>query len=174
MIVDFEQTDGPISRQGTVCVIGAGAGGIALALELARLGLSVTLLESGGLEQEEATQALCASEVTGLPHDGIHAGRFRVLGGTTTQWGGQILELDQHDFEVRPWIPGSGWPFSKPALGPYYKRALEIEGLTAGLHDDGAVWEAIRSPQPALDASLEPFFTRWCPEPNFAQLFRSH
>ena len=56
-------------------------------------------------------------------------GRFRALGGTTLKWGGQILELNDEDFEARPWVEGSGWPISKAELAPYYEQALVLEGL---------------------------------------------
>ena len=112
-----------------VCVLGAGAAGIVLTMELLRLGKRVTLLEAGGVGIEAASQEPYRSEISGLPHTGIHAGRFRVYGGSTTRWGGQILELDDEDFEQRPNVPGSGWPFPKAALRSFYERALHIEGL---------------------------------------------
>ena len=60
-----------------VCIVGAGAAGIVLAVELLRLGKRVTLLEAGGLEIEPRSQDPYRSEVTGLPHKGVHSGRFR-------------------------------------------------------------------------------------------------
>ncbi len=171
MIVDLEKTDGLPLSHANICIVGAGAAGISLGVELAQLGLSVILLESGGQRQEPATQALYDSEVSGHRHNGIHTGRFRVLGGTTTQWGGQILELDPENFEVRPWIPNSGWPFPKSVLTPYYRRALEIEGLSTALLDDKSVWKTLGIPVPSFGDALTPFFTRWCPEPDFTRVF---
>src|SRR5262245_5656726 len=170
MIVDFDQTDMLIQKHVDVCIAGAGAAGITLAVELARLGLHVTVLESGGWVEEQATQDLYASEVSGLPHKGIQNGRFRVLGGTTTRCTAQILELDAHNFELRHWIANSGWAFSRRALSPYYRRALELEGLGSVLRDDDGVWKGIKCPPPDLRGKVVPFFSRWCPEPNFARL----
>ena len=173
MIYDLERPNGSPPSQSSVCIVGAGAAGISLAVELAKQGVSVHLLESGGLHGEPATQALYESEVSGLRHNGIHTGRFRVLGGTTTQWGGQILELDDQDFEARPWVPDSGWPFAKAELTPFYRRALEIEGLSKAIADDRAVWKMLNIAAPDFGATLIPFFTRWCPEPDFGRLFAS-
>jgi choline dehydrogenase-like flavoprotein len=154
-----------------ICIVGAGAAGIVLAVELVRLGKRVVLLEGGGAEIEEASQEPYRSEVTGLPHRGVHTGRFRAKGGTTTKWGGQILELDARDFVARAAVPGSGWPFAKSELEPFYQRALELEGLTGVLQHDDDVWARIGQATPVFDG-LEPYFSRWCPEPNFARLHR--
>src|ERR1700674_2480757 len=171
MIIDLAKLDAVGQQHSSACIAGAGAAGICLAVELARLGVDVTILESGGLEEEQATQDLYASEVLGIPHRGIHEGRFRVLGGTTTHWRGQILELDSSDLDHRPWVPNSGWPFPKQSLIRYYRRALELEGLASVICDDTSVWKAIDCPPPNFGDELEPFFSRWCPEPNFARLY---
>ena len=152
-----------------VCIIGAGAAGIVLALELVRRGKTVTLLEGGGRSVEEASQAPYASETDALAHRGLHGGRVRALGGTTTLWGGQILELDALDFEPRPWVAESGWPFPKQELAPHYARALELEGVAGSLLNDNAVWAAVGEKLPHF-AGLNAYVSRWCPEANFARL----
>ena len=161
----------PRSEKADVCIVGAGAAGICLAVELNRLGKRVLLLEGGGPEIESESQDPYRSEIVGLPHMGIHNGRFRSHGGSTAKWGGQILELDDIDFEKRDWIPGSGWPLKKEELSPYYDRAIRIEGLQQSTLDDAAVWKEIGLAQPEI-ANLETFLSRWCPETNFARLHR--
>ena len=153
-----------------VCIAGAGAAGIVLALELLRSGRRVILLEGGGMSLEESSQDLYRGDVTGQPHTGIHTGRFRTWGGTTTRWGGQILELQPIDFSRREWIAQSGWPIPKEALEEGYRAALEMEGLQGALHEDRAVWSAVGEQMPKLGSALEPYFTRWCPQPDFAVL----
>jgi choline dehydrogenase-like flavoprotein len=171
LIRDLEQELPDRSEQADICIIGSGAAGIALAVELARLGRRVLLLEGGGATIEEASQDPYRSEVVGLTHRGVNTGRFRAQGGTTTQWGGQILELDAIDFERREWIDGSGWPFAKDELARYYERALQLEGLVGVEREDGEVWRRLGLTKPAYER-LAAYLSRWCPEPNFAVLHR--
>lgn len=154
-----------------VVVVGAGAAGIALALELARLGKSVALLEAGGKTLEESSQDPYHTDLSGLPHRGVHEGRVRMHGGTTNKWGGQILELEPEDFERHAWIPGSGWPFPKAELTPHYARALHLEGVANSMLEDAVVWRTLGQ-TPPLPVDLELYTSRWCPEPNFARLHR--
>ena len=172
MIVDLVRGEQTPLFHADVCIVGAGAAGITLAAELARQGKRVLLLESGGSKEEEIQQQLNVSERTGQSLKVNHAGRFRVLGGTTTRWGGQILEMQEQDFELHNWVPGSGWPIPKTELQPYYQRALHAEGLIPVLQDDEEVWRQINVKEPQFSDGLIPYFTRWCPEPNFARLYR--
>ena len=150
-----------------VCVVGAGAAGITLAVELARQGRTVTLLEAGGATLEETAQESYAGELGGLPHRGLRGGRFRALGGTTTRWGGQILKLQGIDFARRPWVEGSGWPITRRELDPFYARALELEGVDGALGHDVEVWTKLGMRTPSF-GSLSSYLSRWCPEANFA------
>jgi choline dehydrogenase-like flavoprotein len=152
-----------------ICIAGAGAAGITLAVESARKGKKVLLLEGGGAVREDSSQALYDSEIVGLAHRGIHTGRIRVKGGTTVRWGGQILELDAIDFTARPGIPDSGWPFPKTELISFYERALHLEGLANVERSDEAVWRDLGLPFTQFD-DLDAYLSRWCPEPNFARL----
>jgi choline dehydrogenase-like flavoprotein len=171
MIRDLLQVRPEPEVTADVCIVGAGAAGIILAVELVRLGKRAFLLDGGGLEIEEEAQEPYQSELAGLHHKGIHTGRFRAKGGTTKRWGGQILDLDSQDFEVRPAVPGSGWPFHKSALDPYYERALVLEGLADVVRSDDSVWRQIGLEPPSF-SDLQPYFSRWCPEPDFSYLHR--
>lgn len=152
-----------------VCLVGAGAAGIVLALELRRKGRSVLLLEGGGSDVEDAAQEPYRSVVAGLAHNGVHEGRFRAKGGTTTRWGGQIHRLDALDFAQRSWVAESGWPITLEKLVPYYDRALAWEGMGGVLRSDDAVWQSVGMTTPQF-AGVKSYFTRWCPEPRFAVL----
>ena len=88
-----------------VCIIGAGAAGITLALELIGSPLRVTVLESGGLQYEAETQALYQGDSIGLPYADLGVPRLRFFGGTTNHWGGICRPFEEADFEPREGIP---------------------------------------------------------------------
>ena len=107
-----------------VCIVGAGAAGITLALELIGSGLDVILLESGTWKEEQATQSLYAGAVADEHlHSPPDRYRQRRFGGSTTIWGGRCMPFDAIDFEQRDFVPHSGWPFGLDELEPYYRRA---------------------------------------------------
>jgi choline dehydrogenase-like flavoprotein len=127
MIDDASNLKDGETLQADVCVIGAGAAGITLAMELAGTGVSVLLLESGGLKPEKDTQRLYEGAVADERlHSPPHRYRERRFGGSTTIWGGRCVPLDDIDFEVRDYMPDSGWPIGREALLPYYPRANQL------------------------------------------------
>ncbi len=107
-----------------VCIIGAGAAGITLALSLKDSALNICILESGGLDRDYQTQKLNDIETTDLPIGS--PSRARQFGGTTTLWVGRWKPHDKIDFEKRDWITNSGWPISLYDLEPYYKKSAEL------------------------------------------------
>ena len=125
MITDARQMDQDGQVSADVCIIGGGAAGITLALELAERGTRVVLLEGGGLTPDPMTQQLYAGENLGLTRERLHESRSRYLGGSTNCWGGWCRPLDDIDFAERPWIPDSGWPIEKAHLAPYYRRSQD-------------------------------------------------
>ena len=169
MIFDLLKDTPPPNLPADVCIVGAGAAGIVLAVEFANRGRKVLLLEGGGAQREDSSQQLYDSDIVGLPHRGIHTGRIRAKGGSTVRWGGQILELDAHDFTPRSGVPASGWPFPKSELAAFYERARSLEGLAKAQRSDAAVWRALQLPFTQFP-ELEAYLSRWCPEPNFARL----
>ena len=171
MIRDLETTQPKAVAPYDLCIVGSGAAGILLALELLPTGKRILMLEGGGNDLEDRSQDPYRSEVVGLTHRGIHTGRFRAKGGTTTKWGGQILEFDARDFEVRDAVPESGWPFPKSELTPFYPRSLEGVGLGNVTRDDAAVWREIGLEQPRFEG-FEPYFSRWLPDPLMARVHR--
>jgi choline dehydrogenase-like flavoprotein len=107
-----------------VCIVGAGAAGIPLALSLSGRGLQVVLLEAGERTNDPKAQAHYEGEVADeRMHSPPHRYRLRGLGGSTSLWGGRCMPYDPIDFEERPWVPHSGWPISHDGLQPYYARA---------------------------------------------------
>jgi choline dehydrogenase-like flavoprotein len=116
-----------------ICVIGGGAAGISLALEFLWQDHSVLVVESGAFASDEETQSLYEGDVVDEKlHSPLHTYRQRRFGGSTTIWGGRCTPLDPIDFEQRPYMPASGWPFGYETLLPYYVRANEL--CEAGEH----------------------------------------
>lgn len=122
MIDDALDLTAGASIRADICIVGAGAAGITLALELAGSGTSVVLLESGGLKPEKRTQRLYEGTVVNERlHSPPHRYRQRRFGGTTTIWGGRCAPFDEIDFETRDYMPLSGWPFGREALLPFIR-----------------------------------------------------
>src|SRR5688572_25735006 len=129
MLTDLAEARGALIRETEVCVIGAGAAGLALTRRLLARGHSVVVLESGGRDYEPATADLNAGENVGEDYYPLDHARLRFFGGTTAIWGGRCAELDPIDFEARPWVPHSGWPFGIDELRPYYDAARRLLDL---------------------------------------------
>jgi glycine/D-amino acid oxidase-like deaminating enzyme len=69
MIVDSRSIDNSCRLQSEICIVGAGAAGITLALEFLSKNVSVILLESGGARSDSMTQSLYAGENASLSYD---------------------------------------------------------------------------------------------------------
>jgi choline dehydrogenase-like flavoprotein len=122
-----------------LCIIGAGPAGISIAREFIGKGLRVCLLESGGQRPIRAAQRLNDGRSVGYWYYPLASTRARAFGGSSALWwqwqetdeGGRSYiwrsgPLDPVDFESRPGIAHTGWPFSREALIPFYERAQKI------------------------------------------------
>lgn len=160
MLLDLDRpSDLPAARlRGDVCIIGAGAAGLTLAKQLASPGRHVLLLEAGGRDYEPSVAALGAGENLGFPYYELEDSRLRFFGGTTAVWGGRCAELDAIDFEKRPWVPFSGWPFPKAALTPYYDAARRIVEVGGREPAERLSREAGLAQTPLAREVLEPVF----------------
>jgi choline dehydrogenase-like flavoprotein len=145
-----------------ICVVGSGPAGCTIARELSGTGLTVLLLESGGFNRLDRSDALDIIESTGHPRAEPWTVRNRIVGGSSHTWGGRCAPLDAIDFEERPWVSASGWPFQLDSLAPYFERTAPYLGLAYGnnFHDE-RFWQLFgRTPSgPEPDRSkLLPFF----------------
>jgi len=125
MFVDARSLPADERLDADLCIVGAGAAGIVLALTLAGAGRHIILVESGDLTPDPATQDLYRGQSVGLPY-ALGASRLRYFGGTTNHWQGACRALDAPDLAVRDWVPHSGWPFPRSVLDPYYERARPL------------------------------------------------
>src|ERR1700730_8692345 len=126
MITDSRSIPASAELKCDLCIVGAGAAGITLALQFVESKLRVIVLESGGEKLEAEQQALNDGEVVDGVHPPAHLYRQRRLGGSTGIWGGRCVPLDEQDFRERRHVPLSGWPFDRSALEPFYERAQSL------------------------------------------------
>ena len=127
MIADFVDVSESRKIDTEICIVGGGAAGITLALQLIGSGIDVLMLESGGYAPDERVQDLYAGEVADeLLHSPPDRYRQRRFGGSTTIWGGRCMPYDAIDFETRDYVPNSGWPFGLDELLPYYPAANRL------------------------------------------------
>jgi choline dehydrogenase-like flavoprotein len=174
MLSDATTLDPEATKRARILIVGAGAVGLTMAIDLVRRGLAVTVLEAGTQAVSgESQRYFEAAKALGRPLEGRHLGRFRALGGSTNFWGGQLARFDPIVFEPRAWIGAeAGWPISRSDLERYYDRALDLLGMTGARESDAEIMARLGLVPPPLPEALSFFLTRWVPEPNFAVLFR--
>ncbi|TAJ32467.1 MAG: GMC family oxidoreductase [Reyranella sp.] len=156
-----------------ITIVGAGAAGIMLAVLLGRRGKRVLLLDSGHLEFDDEKQTLNDIEQSAKPLGNAIWNRRRVIGGTTTAWGGQSLPFGALDFEARDWVPGSGWPLSLDTLAPYYIAANRFMGID-GENYDTDILRLLKRQAPPVDPELLSYhYSKWARQPDFHKLHRA-
>ena len=170
MILDLD-AGSSTSLTPDVCVVGAGAVGITMATALARAGADVMLVEGGGVGLEADIQALQQGQSIGQPFQNIGVGRYRVLGGTTLYWGGQLLPFDPFVTGARPWAGHDAWPLPAGELDHWHRRTWSLLGLDGLEHDDREVWRRSGVDAAALGPDLELIASRWMRTRNLARLF---
>jgi len=130
MHVDARKLENNSLIEGDICIVGAGAAGISMALEWINTPYKVILLEGGGFEYDEQVQELYAGKTTGQRYFPLKSIRLHYFGGTTGHWAGWCAEFDEIDFKKRDWIPQSGWPITLNDVKQFYPRAqkyVEVE-----------------------------------------------
>lgn len=154
-----------------VIVVGAGAVGLSLAIKLARGGKSVALVEAGPIVPTETSQAAfqlaSASGQPLLDFIAVVSERLEVQ----LTLGGQLVPFETHIFEARPWIGATAWPIRRHDIEGYYVETFNLLGMNSALEDE-EIWKQLKL-HPAATDDVLPFFTRWAPKRNFAQLFGS-
>jgi choline dehydrogenase-like flavoprotein len=109
-----------------LAVIGAGPAGIVVALEAARHGHSVVLVESGHQNFDPTVQEL--SEAAAWDHHRhapLSLAVRRQVGGTSVIWGGRCVPFDPVDFAPRSFLGVPTWPIDYDTIQSYFQRACD-------------------------------------------------
>jgi choline dehydrogenase-like flavoprotein len=156
-----------------VCIAGAGAAGLTLALSLRNKGLTVCVLESGGYEPDHMVQRLYQGKMSGITTWQLDQCRMRLFGGTTYHWEGLCRPFLPEDFTERSYIPGSGWPLTYDEMVPYYRRAHRTLGLGGFDYDAVALAERLQFPLLMADSDvIEPRFYQFSAPVRFGKRYR--
>jgi choline dehydrogenase-like flavoprotein len=123
MHIDARNLENNSLIEGDICIAGAGAAGISMALEWINTPYKIILLEGGGFEYDEQVQELYAGKTRGQRYFPLKSIRLHYFGGTTGHWAGWCAEFDEIDFKERDWVPRSGWPITLEDVKPFYPRA---------------------------------------------------
>jgi choline dehydrogenase-like flavoprotein len=129
MHIDARLIDDQSIIEGDICIIGAGAAGITMALEWVNTPYKVILLEGGGFEYDDKVQELYNGKLTGQPYYPMKASRLHYFGGSTGHWGGMCSTFDEIDFVKRDWVANSGWPIKLADIASFYPRAHPVLDL---------------------------------------------
>lgn len=145
MLLDARRLSAGEVLDADLCIVGAGAAGITLAQALSTKTLRILLLESGGLEFDAPTQALCEGDVVGVATEPLDVSRLRYFGGSTNHWAGWCRPLEPWDL--------AQWPIGAAGLAPWYPKARAV--CENGPADDAvAAWaEAAGAPALPFDAA---------------------
>ncbi len=134
-----------------ICIVGAGAAGIAMARRLVGAPVRVLLLSSGAPSDRgrplPQRQAIYRGTVGPLLEkvDPIFLDRSRLHmhGGTTNHFGFWARPLDPVDFRSRPGYRDAAWPFGLDELTPYYRDAHHFGHFGPFNYDDLPFWERV-------------------------------
>jgi choline dehydrogenase-like flavoprotein len=167
-LVDARSLEDGTRLDTEICVVGAGAAGITLALRLAAAGREVLLVEAGGMEPDAETQALHDVESIGYPLRENYMARARQFGGTCNLWAGRCMRLFPEDVAGRPWVPESAWPIPEREIAAHYPDAAKALGLPrVDYYEEGTYGRLSTESERRLyaHAALTPTVSLWAPRP---------
>ena len=132
-----DKQDGLSGRDHNICIIGSGPIGIVTALELARQGQAVTVLESGAHMASVEASRHSRAEIVGTPkHADMMVAVQRSLGGTSNLWGAGCVPLDPIDFERRPGLTDASWPLEYRDFARYFADACRYANCGPPVFED--------------------------------------
>lgn len=143
--------EGTVLQGFDVCIIGAGASGIAMAKRLAHTSVKVLLLVSGskhdkGLPDDDRQSmyyGTVGSFLEKVDPIFVHRSRLNMYGGTTNHFGFWSRPLDEADYMSRPGYRDAGWLFDNDEMTPYYEDAHHFGHFGPFNYDDMPFWERV-------------------------------
>ncbi len=111
-----------------VCIIGAGAAGIYLAVQLASKGLDVIIVEAGDSVCRDASEVGFNFRFSADPYPGAIKGRAFGLGGTTSRWGGLLIPHTRHDLRDPTHVDATTWRTIVQTVSEKSERVLKVLG----------------------------------------------
>jgi len=172
LIISADELPDTSALSAHLAVVGAGPVGIVIALEAARNGIEVLLIESGYDKFNAHVQQLSEAAAWDADlHTPMSMALRRQLGGTSTVWGGRCVPYDQVDFDRRHYMTDAAWPVSYEELIPYFQRACDWLRCGRAAFDVEGMPHLPRSIVPGLlegDGSTSTF-ERWSLSTDFAR-----
>lgn len=176
-VLDARTLPSSAELRSEICIVGAGAAGIVVAVALAGAGRDVCLIESGGFAPEEATQRLYDLPSIGYPIRDCFISRARYYGGSCNLWAGRSMRLEETDLSGDDAAQRRPWPITYAELVRYYPRAAALLRLPSLQWFDRAHHLAAMSAHErqvfALDP-LVPTVSLWARQPmRFGATYRA-
>jgi choline dehydrogenase-like flavoprotein len=158
-----------------VTIIGAGPAGIVMALELERIGFTVSLVESGGRTPLTRVQKLGDSDwLDPRRHAPMDLCTRRQVGGASVIWGGRCVPYDPVDFDDREYVPHSKWPVTYDELVPYFAKAscyCFTGSPEFSTHELRELEQKCITPKLADEEVLTSSLERWSLPTNFGKVY---
>jgi GMC oxidoreductase/Pyridine nucleotide-disulphide oxidoreductase len=175
MIEDLGALRDDVGMAADLAVVGAGPAGIVVALEAAKQGISVVLIESGGRTFDPGVQELAeAAQWDRRRHAPLSLSTRRQVGGTSNIWGGKCVPFDPVDFIARPYLGTPAWPVGYEEIQSYFQRACDWMVCGRAVFDAAQVPNVPDAIVPGFvdDGVLGSSLERWSLPTNYGDVYR--
>lgn len=180
-----DRQNGQTLRDYDICIVGAGAAGIAIAKQLLTSSKKVLLLSSGLRTDDGAPpppdrvslyEGTLGPFMQKVDSRFLTRSRLRMYGGTTNHFGFWAAPLTEADLRGRPGYRDAHWPFGINELNEYYPGANTFGDYGPFNYDDIDFWAAKLHGKPFPRGSydkLQNAIFHWQPNPDI-QRFQVH
>ncbi|WMT92824.1 GMC oxidoreductase [Pelagibacterium sp. H642] len=139
--------------------------GLVVGQRMARAGIHVITLESGGLAFDDHVHQLNQIEDISGRYTRIMTGRYRGLGGSSSHWGGRMLPISRHEKGNRDYLGQPPWPILPEETDRYEADIDKLFRLAPGSFEED-VLETV-DPAAAFPRNDPDFVCRWAKWPKF-------